>query len=292
VESAVELAGQHAVVVDDNAINRDILVHQLARWDMPCHAFESGPSAQAYLLSVHTPPDVILLDMHMPEMDGFMLAEWIRAQPSLASCAIMILSSGPMRGDAARCRQLGVNGYFSKPITDQELQVALRQVLGQSAEAVAPHKTHLLTRHSLKEAVLPLDILVVEDNSINQQLMSKLLEKAGHRAVLSPNGLDAVQRIRSGQRYDLVLMDVQMPVMGGLEATTVIRQWEIEQGTLPLHIIALTANAMTGDREACLSAGMNDYLTKPLKAHELQEKLRDRAFAKQILPGLQLPVLA
>ena len=277
VDSSTDLTGRLAVVVDDNAINREILQRQLARWDMPCQTFESGPAAQRFLQTHSTPPDVILLDMHMPEMDGFMLAEWIRSQPDLNHSAIMILSSGPMRGDAARCRQLGVNGYFSKPITDQELQVALRQVLAKPDDATTAHKAPLLTRHSLKETVQALDILVVEDNAINQQLMSKLLEKAGHKALLSPHGLDALERIRSGQRYDLVLMDVQMPIMGGLEATTAIRKWETEGNHTPLHIIALTANAMTGDREACLAAGMNDYLAKPLKAQELMEKLRERA---------------
>jgi len=281
VESTTDLRGRLAVIVDDNAINRDILQHQLARWEMPCLAFENGHAAQSHLQTSHTPPDVILLDMHMPEMDGFMLAEWIRSQPNLASSAIMILSSGPMRGDAARCRQLGVNGYFSKPITDQELQVALQQVLAQPEEATTTHPTPLLTRHRLKETISPLNILVVEDNAINQQLMSKLLEKAGHRALLSPHGLDALERIRAGQHYDLVLMDVQMPIMGGLEATTAIRKWEIEGNHAPLHIIALTANAMAGDREACLTAGMNDYLAKPLKAHELLEKLRERAVRPQ-----------
>ena len=277
VDSSTDLTGRLALVVDDNAINLDILQRQLSRWDMPCQTFDSAHAAQHHLLSTAMLPDVILLDMHMPDMDGFMLAEWIRSQPRLSRAALMILSSGPMRGDAARCRQLGVNGYFSKPITDHELQVALRQVLAQPEEASSTSQKPLLTRHSLKETAQPLDILVVEDNSINQQLMSKLLEKAGHKAQLSPHGLDALERIRSGQRYDLVLMDVQMPIMGGLDATTAIRQWESESAQpTPLHIIALTANAMTGDREACLAAGMNDYLAKPLKAHELMEKLRER----------------
>jgi len=267
------LGGRHVLVVDDNAVNREIFVRQVARWGMIATTAASGEQAQTVLTS-QALPDVMLLDVHMPGMDGFTLVEWIKAQPvpALQAVPIIILSSGPMRGDAERCRMLGVSAYFSKPIADDELEVAIANVLGNRVGGNSP-SSDLLTRHQLREHAQVLTVLLVEDNPVNQQLGIRLLEKWGHRVILAVNGREAVNKVFAGEPIDVVLMDMQMPVMGGIEATQLIRQHEVAQQLAHLPIIAMTANAMQGDREACLAAGMDDYLAKPIKAAELAAKL-------------------
>jgi CheY-like chemotaxis protein/HPt (histidine-containing phosphotransfer) domain-containing protein len=233
----------------------------------------SGAAAQAALASTPV-PDIILLDVHMPDMDGFTLAGWIKAQLRLQAVPIIVLSSGPLRGDAERCRTLGINAYFSKPISEDELQAALTNILGSSSAGNVPTAVpELLTRHQLREGTRSLDVLLVEDNPINQQLAIRLLEKWGHRHTLAVNGQEAVATIVAGTRFDIVLMDMQMPVMGGIEATHLIRAHETAHSLPRVPILAMTANAMQGDREACLEAGMDDYLAKPIKASDLAAKL-------------------
>ncbi len=271
--SATDLAGRQVLLVDDNAVNREVYLRQLSRWGVVAAAAESGESAQA-VLSSGTVPDAILLDVHMPDMDGFSLAGWIKRQPALQAVPLIVLSSGPLRGDAERCRAIGINAYFSKPISEDELKAALANILGNRQLAVGPAETpQLLTRHQLREGGRVLQVLLVEDNPINQQLAIRLLEKWGHRHVLAVNGREAVDRIVAGQHFDIVLMDMQMPVMSGVEATRLIRAHEIARGLPHLPIIAMTANAMQGDRDACLAAGMDDYLAKPIKAADLADKL-------------------
>jgi hypothetical protein len=270
---ATDLAGRQVLVVDDNAVNREIYLRQLSRWGISVSAVESGESAQA-VLATGSAPDVILLDVHMPDMDGFTLAGWIKQQPALRAVPLIVLSSGPLRGDAERCRTIGINAYFSKPISEEELKAAMINVLGSQQLAAGPaEEPQLLTRYQLREGARVLHVLLVEDNPINQQLAIRLLEKWGHRHALAVNGQEAVERIVAGQHFDIVLMDMQMPVMDGVEATRLIRAHETAHGLPHLPIIAMTANAMQGDQETCLAAGMDDYLAKPVKAADLADKL-------------------
>jgi PAS domain S-box-containing protein len=263
------LAGRDALVIDDNAVNREVLVRLLQRWGMTATAVASGTAAIGQLAGEPL-PGVVLLDMHMPDMDGFAVGEWIRAQERLKTLPVLMLSSGAMRGDAQRCREIGLDGYFPKPVAEEELHAALGRLFGQERSAVAP--AELITRHQQRDHHTALDVLLVEDNPVNQQLAMRLLEKWGHRVTLAANGqlaLDALEQ----RAFDVALMDMQMPVMSGIEATREIRRREAAGGRPPLTIIAMTANAMQGDREACLEAGMNDYIAKPIKAADLGQKL-------------------
>jgi PAS domain S-box-containing protein len=283
VASAEVLAGRRALVVDDNAVNREVFARQLGRRGLHVETADSGKAALA-LLSAQATPDVVLLDVHMPDMDGFAVAEWIKAQPQLTQLPIIVLSSGAQRGDAQRCRELGVNGYFSKPVAEDELLVALCSVLGAAANTDSSGKP-LVTRHELRDGRSSLSVLLVEDNPVNQQLAIRLLEKWGHRVTLARDGQEALDMIAAGG-FDLALMDMQMPVMGGIEATQRIRARESERGLAHLPIIAMTANAMQGDREACLAAGMDDYIAKPIKAADLAAKLSGIGHAAMVETGV------
>ena len=199
----------------------------------------------------------------MPNMDGFALVEQIRQRPELSTATIMMLTSAGHRGDAARCEELGVAAYLLKPIRQSELREAIARVLGaRKHEGAIP----LITRFSLQDAREPdssLSVLLAEDNLVNQRLAVRLLEKRGHRVVVAATGLEALKALEK-ETFDLVLMDVQMPEMDGLEATAAIR--EKEKGTgLRQPVVALTAHAMKGDREKCMAGGMDGYLTKPIR---------------------------
>jgi signal transduction histidine kinase/CheY-like chemotaxis protein len=263
------LGGRGALVIDDNAVNRQVLVRLLQRWGMRAEAVDSGAAAIG-LLAGDPLPDVVLLDMHMPDMDGFAVGEWIRAQDRLKALPVLMLSSGAMRGDAQRCRDIGLDGYFPKPVAEEELHAALGALFGKERHAAAP--AELITRHQLRDRQPALDVLLVEDNPVNQQLALRLLEKWGHRVTLAVNGQLALEALEQGS-FDVALMDMQMPVMSGIDATREIRRREAAAGRPPMTIIAMTANAMQGDREACLEAGMNDYIAKPIKAADLASRL-------------------
>ncbi len=199
----------------------------------------------------------------MPEMDGFALAEHIKKSPHAASAGatVLMLSSAGLRGDAARCRQLGIAAYLTKPFKQSELLDAILAALGP-----LPHEDaqpQLITRHSLREeSPQGLRILVAEDNAVNQVLAVRLLEKRGHKVQIATNGKQALHFLQQAD-FDVVLMDVQMPEMGGLEATQAIREKEKRTGA-HIPIIAMTANAMKGDDEECLRHGMDAYVSKPL----------------------------
>jgi CheY-like chemotaxis protein len=209
--------------------------------------------------------------MHMPDMDGFTLVEQIRKRPEVSTATIMMLTSAGHRGDAARCQELGVSAYLLKPIRQSELREAVARVLGaREQEGAIP----LVTRFSLQDAREPdafLSVLIAEDNLVNQRLAVRLLEKRGHQVAVAATGLEALKALEK-EKFDLVLMDVQMPEMDGLEATVAIRQKEKGSG-LHQAIVALTAHAMKGDREKCLAAGMDGYLTKPIRPQELDHLL-------------------
>jgi len=270
------LQGVRVLVVDDNPTNRRILIGMLDHWDMKPTAVEDGEEALAELS--RAPADakhygLVLTDMHMPKMDGFELIKRIRQMAGLHTAAIMMLTSAGHRGDADRCHELGIAAYLLKPIRQSELHQALVLALGASKQGVA---TPLITRYSLQDArepVFSLKILLAEDNAVNQKLAVRLLEKRGHRVSVAGNGLEALEALKRDS-FDLVFMDVQMPDMDGLEATTALRQNE-KGGQFHQRVIALTAHAMQGDREKCVAAGMDGYLTKPIKPSELDLVLED-----------------
>jgi CheY-like chemotaxis protein len=270
------LRGVKVLVVDDNQTNRRILEGMLKRWEMKALAVESGKLALRQLSEAREagePYRLILTDMHMPKMDGFALVEQIRRRPELSTATIMMLTSAGHLGDAARCKELGVAAYLLKPIRQSELREAIGRVLGANkAEGAIP----LITRYSLGDAREPgtsLSVLLAEDNAVNQRLVVRLLEKRGHRVVVAGNGFEALAALKK-ENFDLVLMDVQMPEMDGIEATGAIREEEKASGE-HRPIVALTAHAMKGDREKCLAAGMDGYLTKPIRPQEMDDVLEE-----------------
>lgn len=270
------LRGVRILIVDDNRTNRRILEGMLKRWEMKSTSVEDGEQALAQLASARDrgePYALILTDMHMPKMDGFALIERIRQKPELSTAVIMMLTSAGHRGDGARCQELGVAAYLLKPIRQSELREAIARVLGaRSQEGAIP----LVTRYSLQDARDPatyLRVLVAEDNHVNRLLATRLLEKRGHRVVITANGREALEALAKNS-YDLVLMDVQMPEMDGLQATAALREIEKEKGDgIHQPVIALTAHVMKGDNERCLAAGMDGYLTKPIGPQQLDKIL-------------------
>lgn len=269
-----QLRGKRVLIVDDNAVNREIFLRQLQRWQLQPDAVAHATLAQIWLQQ-HPMPDLVLLDVHMPDMDGFSLAAWIRAQASFQSIPILMLSSGPLGNDSERCRELNLQGHYTKPVTDHDLQQAMLRALSHQTHTTTVVKSTLVPAPIPVETDSGLQVLLVEDNPVNQKLATLILQKWGHQVSLAENGQQAVEMIAAAHdSYQLVLMDMQMPVMDGIAATGEIRRYEQQHGLTALPIIAMTANAMESDREHCLAAGMNDYLSKPIKQAELAEKLQ------------------
>jgi two-component system sensor histidine kinase/response regulator len=205
------------------------------------------------------------LDAQMPQLDGFATAEKIKTDPELLSPTIVMLTSGGQRGDADRCRQVGISAYLTKPVRQLELREAILKVLGLREKSA--EKPALVTKYTIAEARNHLQILLAEDNVINQQLAVRTLSKRGHVVTVVGNGKEAVDALEK-RTFDIVLMDVQMPEMDGLEATGIIRKKEKLSGN-HVPIVAMTAHAMKGDRERCLEAGMDAYISKPVHIEEL-----------------------
>ena len=264
------------LIVDDNATTRRILQEILSNWHMRPTAVPDGASALALLKDAQragTPFALALLDGKMPQMDGFTLATQIKQRPELSATKLILLTSAGQRGDAARCREIGVTGYLIKPVLQSDLMDALLTALAtpQSPETVTPP---LVTRHSVREqpparSAASLSILLAEDHPVNQALATRLLEKWGHRVTVAGNGRDALAKLEA-RTYDLLLTDIQMPEMDGLALAGAIRAKEQTSGT-HLPIIAMTAHALKGDRERCLEAGMDAYVAKPLQPAELNK---------------------
>jgi PAS domain S-box-containing protein len=289
------LEAVRVLVVDDGASNRRIMQGILSRWGMNVTLAQGGAQALDELSAACTqgkPYALILTDLHMPDMDGFELVERIRQREELSMAAIMMVSSAGQRGDGARCQKLGVAAYLLKPIRQVELRGAILKVLSaRSSTEPCP----LVTRYTLPVAIAPqvsLRVLLAEDNQVNQRLAMRLLEKRGHQVTVVGNGRDAVDAA-SKVDFDLVMMDLQMPEMDGFEAVAALREREIETG-IHLTVIALTAHALKGDRERCLEAGMDGYLTKPIRGQELDavldiymaRKSRKSAGKPQLTPQL------
>jgi PAS domain S-box-containing protein len=281
--SAVDLGGLKVLLVDDNATNRRILHEHVTSWGMKDMAVGGGPEALEALRSDET-YDVAILDMQMPDMDGLDLARRIKADPSISGTRLIMLTSVGERGDAQEVRTAGIGAYLLKPVRRSDLHDAIAVVVGGS-RADREEETPLVTRHSLHEdrAAARARLLVAEDNPVNQKVAVKMLARLGYRADVAGNGLEAVEAL-SSIPYHAVLMDVQMPEMDGYAATAEIRRSEGERGARRTPIIAMTAGAMRGDREAALEAGMDDYVSKPVKPEELEDVL-DRWLSQESQEG-------
>jgi CheY-like chemotaxis protein len=269
-EPASRLAGTRLLIVDDNETNRRILTLQSQKWGMISRAAESAEVALKWLQQDEL-FDAAILDMQMPGMDGLQLAHAIRRfRPAPALPLILLTSMGFGQKDATAFKIFAA--CVSKPVKPAQLRAILLQTLGGAGQASAASGNASQALDTNLASRYPLRLLLVDDNNINQKVALRLLDQMGYRADLASNGLEAVQAVDS-QRYDLVLMDVQMPEMDGLSATRCIREAEKSAARKPVVISAMTANAMKGDRERCLEAGMNDYLAKPVRPRQLEEIL-------------------
>lgn len=272
-----DLHDLHALIVDDNTTNRKILAHQLTSWRMVHSEADSGKKALEMLRAAAakvTPYNVAILDLMMPEMNGFELARHIKTDPAIAQTCLVMLTSYGNRGDGKIAAEAGIAAYLTKPVRQSQLFDCLVDVIGKSASKIVPitaDHPQSITRHVLEEAKVEHKlILLAEDNIVNQKVAVRQLQKLGYRADAVADGREAVEAL-SRIPYDLVLMDCQMPNMDGYEATAEIRRREGD--TKHTVIIAMTANALKGDREKCLSAGMDDYISKPISAETLSDLL-------------------
>ena len=281
-----QLVNLPVLVVDDNAINRRIFAEQLGRWGMKVSLADGADAAINRLEDAAkkgAPYLLVLLDANMPERDGFAVAAHIRAHPHLAGATIMMLTSSGTYGDAERCRALNISAYLTKPVAPKHLLDAICAVIGPRTTTTPATSSSPL---SLPPAVVRRKVLLAEDNVVNQRVAMGLLAKRGHDVTLAETGRQAVEAMKR-EPFDVVLMDVQMPDMDGFEATAEIRRREAGTDT-HVRIVAMTAHAMTGDRERCLSAGMDGYLSKPVNAEMLYAVVED--VSGTVAPAVQASV--
>ena len=272
------LRNVRVLVVDDNRTNRHILEGVLTRWEMRPTLAASGEGALELLARARDawdPFELILTDMHMPNMDGFTLIERIHGGSNASAATIMMLTSAGHHGDAMRCHQLGIAAYLLKPVRQSALREAIVRTLGaQRCQVSAP----LVTRYALAEnddPTMALRVLVVDDNHVNRLVAKRIIEKKGHEVIVASSGREALGTLDK-ERFDIVLMDLQMPEMDGFEVTAAIRESERATG-LHQPVIALTAHALESDRERCLAAGMDGYLSKPIRPDEINSLLDEYA---------------
>ncbi len=263
-----KLLGLHVLIVDDNHTNRSIVKAYFTTWGCNVSAVAGGKEALARIKESEesqNPYDLVFTDHHMPEMDGFELVETIRSDLKLTKIPIILFTSARSSGDSLRCREYGINGYLTKPIMRSELKCAIKTVLAGADYEETTESKDLITQHSLskKSGKKMKRILLVEDYVTNQQVAIMHLQDAGYNVELAENGKQAVEAY-SSKFYDAILMDVQMPEMDGYEATRIIRKYERKKGKRT-PIIAMTAHATTEDKDRCLAAGMDDFMSKPLR---------------------------
>jgi signal transduction histidine kinase/DNA-binding response OmpR family regulator len=270
------LAGRPVLIVDDSITNRRILTDMLWLWNMRPTAAASAQEALSYMAraaEVGEPFSLVLTDGHMPEMDGFALAQRIKTAPHLANAVILMLTSGDRVGDVRRCRELGISAYLMKPVRRDELRAAIISALTVLPAELDRGNAAIDVEHrsvsSLGTAPPALRILLAEDNVVNQRVAVGILEKAGYSVATANNGGEALKALEK-EAFDLVLMDVQMPEMDGFETTIAIRLREKITGDR-IPIIAMTAHAMKGDEARCLAAGMDGYISKPIRGRDLVE---------------------
>ncbi len=272
------LDGLRALVVDDNATNRQILETSLMCWRMNPMAVPSGRAALEALKQARdrgNPFRLMIVDCHMPEMDGFMLIQALQKMSDLAMPETVMLTSGGQRGDGQRCKELGIAAYLIKPVSQSDLLETLLKLMAPPVGADEPVQP--VTRRMLRDG-RALRVLLAEDNAVNQRLASRLLEREGHTVVVVADGVQALEAF-ANDTFDLIFMDVQMPTMDGVEATSMIREMEKSSGS-HVPIIAMTAHAMAGDRQRFLASGMDGYVSKPIHARELFEAI------ESVLPAM------
>ncbi|MFA6071099.1 MAG: response regulator [Janthinobacterium sp.] len=283
------LAARAILLVDDNSSSLTILRKIFEHSGASVTACESGEAALVHCRSA-LPADCIIMDFAMPGMNGFDTASALAALPHWSQVPIVMLSSSGSLGDAARCRELGIDGYLLKPASPEELLTITMSVLGTCRGM--PGARPVVTRHCVREGTPSLDILLVEDNAMNRELATVLLSNAGHKVTHAANGREALE-YQAASHFDLILMDLQMPEMGGFEATAQIRQREA-QGMPKSVIIAMTASAFEGDRERCIASGMDDYLSKPFRTAAFQSLIEQHVLqiSKLALPPGMAPQVA
>jgi signal transduction histidine kinase/DNA-binding response OmpR family regulator len=267
----LDLANRKVLIVDDNETNRRILATTVAQWGMVSTLAVNGEDALDVVRQAHARGDrfdLIITDADMPRLDGFGLVERLRSEERDVAETVLMLSSARHQREVERCKALGVERYLTKPIRQSQLRVAIAASLGRGATSLPSAPTSISDEAARGR---PLRILVAEDNAVNQKVARALLERAGHHVTIAENGEVAAALARDLD-FDAILMDVQMPVLGGLEATREIRRWEESVGG-HVPIIAMTARAMEGDREGCLQAGMDSYLSKPIRAADVFREL-------------------
>ena len=281
VQHTIDLSGTRVLVVDDNEINCEILRHQMLNWDMKVYAVDSAKRALKYLKNGAAKGkafDLAVLDRLLPDSDGVTLAQDIKSDPDIAGTRLIMLSSIDQLEQTGQWYMAGIEAYINKPVRQGELHDAISSALGESAKRSTPKELGKDNNASADENLSDLGahVLLAEDNPVNQELAKSMLEDLGCTVIVVDNGQDAFEAIaeapldRQQRPYDVVLMDCQMPQMDGFDATRAIRDWEAERREKsPLPIVALTANAMSGDRERCLAAGMSDYLSKPFDQDQL-----------------------
>ncbi len=290
VDNYKQLEGLHCLLIDDNETGRMIYSEQLAAYRVNVKALDSAVHAKQILLDAlktDTPFDFVISDYQMPELDGAHLAQQIKAEAKLANIPLVLLTSAPQKGDSQKMDALGFSGYLTKPTYTLELPKLLSAVWHAYKNA---DDIGLVTRHTLQEAsVKPIEkftlenteILLVEDNAVNQMVATAILKSYGLSVSAAVNGVEAVNMF-SENTYDLIFMDCQMPEMDGFEASRQIRQLELKNTAKPIPIVAFTANAMQGDREKCLKAGMDDFITKPVKKSDIERILLSYLAAKVV----------
>jgi two-component system sensor histidine kinase/response regulator len=278
IKPNVEFAGRRVLVVDDHATNREILQHQLSSWGMRYHGAPNGGQGLKLLRQAASHGqafDAAILDRHLPDIEGIELAKRIKSEPAIAATRLIMLSSIDQIEQTGQWLQAGIEVYINKPVRQAELHDALGTALavGGDSEDLLAARARIA---SVAASQLGAHVLLAEDNPVNQELARSMLEELGCTVVVVENGQEALDAIgdapldRMQRPYDLVLMDCQMPVLDGFEATRQIRRWEAHNNRKqPLPIVALTANALSGDRERCLKAGMDDYLAKPFTQEQL-----------------------
>jgi signal transduction histidine kinase/DNA-binding response OmpR family regulator len=277
-DTETSLVGLRVLIVDDNAVNRRVLEDQLTRWQMRATSVDNGGSALDALTraaSEGNPFQLVVLDANMPEVDGFTVAQRIRARPELETATVMMLTSSGQFGDAALCRELGVSAHLTKPVGQTDLLQAIRKAVGRATSKAAP-----VVQEST--VVEPLRVLLAEDNVVNERVAVGFLTRRGHHVTVARNGLEAIRAFER-ETFDTILMDVQMPEVGGLDATTAIRAREEKNRSGHVWIVAMTAHAMRRDRDRCLEAGMDAYLSKPIDRQTLYEVIEQRKIG--IVPG-------
>jgi signal transduction histidine kinase/DNA-binding response OmpR family regulator len=264
-----ELHGMPALIIDDNATNRRILSELAGQWKMKPHMCDSGESGLRELsraASEGNPYRLLLLDEQMPGMGGMEVLDRVRRNPVLQSVVIMMLTSSDQVESAALCRKMGVETYLIKPISSSDLLSSIRLAIGLHT----PASTGAPPAPGISGSALSLRILLAEDNLVNQKVAMGMLGKMGHRITLATNGLEALEQWRQGD-FDLILMDVQMPEMNGLQATMQIRREEAIGTHVP--IVAMTASAMSEERDRCLAAGMDDFISKPVSYKVIEQMI-------------------